>query len=242
MQLNRVRALLAAFGYFSIVPVGRAARLDPEALAWLPFVGAVLGAFAGLSAWGVARAGNSVLAVVVAFGLTIILTGAIHVDGFLDGCDAFFARVSVQRRIEILDDPCHGTFAIAGFAVVAAVWLAALRSIPPAHYPFALALAAASSRWGAVVHASDAPYCGGSHAAAFKRRPPIAILGAELALIAALVWPLARPGVVAAIAALVIATASLWWARQKLGGGVTGDAFGFAIVLAETSALTALAW
>jgi adenosylcobinamide-GDP ribazoletransferase len=169
-----------------------------------------------------------------------VLTGAVHVDGFLDGCDAFFAPVSAERRLEILKDPRHGSFALAGFAVAAAVWVAALWSIPPASLPLALALAAASARFGAVVHALHVPY-GGATASAFVRRPPLAGLVLGLVVVAALAWPLGAHGAATAVAAFSIAAVAVIWIRGRLGGAITGDGYGFAIVVAELGALVVLA-
>lgn len=177
-----------------------------------------------------------------AFTLTIVLTGAIHVDGFLDGCDAFFASVTPQRRLEILQDPRHGTFALAGFAVLCTLWLAALWSLPPAQYPLALALSGAAARWSAVIHALWFAYGrAGPPARAFASRPPLGVLALGAVLVAMLAFALRAPGCVAALAALAVAAAAITWARMRLGGGLVGDAYGFAIVLADVAALVALA-
>ena len=98
-------ALRSSLAYFSVLPVGRADPPNAAAVAWLPFVGAVGGAIAGVAAAAVGFFSSHALAVAAAFGLTIALTGGIHLDGFLDGCDAFFAGVPAQRRLEILKDP-----------------------------------------------------------------------------------------------------------------------------------------
>jgi adenosylcobinamide-GDP ribazoletransferase len=215
---------------------------DAAALAWLPFVGAVVGALAGGAAYGVGRIAPHALAVAAAFGLTIALTGAIHVDGFLDGCDAFFASVAPERRLEILKDPHHGTFAIAGFAVLGAAWLGALWALDPMRYVLALALAGAAARWSAVIHARWFPYGrAGAVPRALEKKPPAGILVLGAMLVAVLAFALGTPGGVAAIVALAIAAGAIAWARTRLGGGLVGDAYGFAITIAEVAALASLA-
>ncbi|MDB5071043.1 MAG: adenosylcobinamide-GDP ribazoletransferase [Candidatus Eremiobacteraeota bacterium] len=223
-------------------PVGAAEAPDAVALAWLPLVGAVVGALAGVAAYGVGLLAPHALAVATAFGLTIALTGTIHIDGFLDGCDAFFASVSPQRRLEILKDPHHGTFAIAGFAVLAAFWLGALWSLQPAQYPLALALSGAAARWSAVIHALRFAYGrAGALPRAFESRPPFGVLALGAGLVAVLAFALRAPGCAAAFAALAVAAVAITWARARLGGGVVGDAYGFTIVVAEVAALVVLA-
>jgi adenosylcobinamide-GDP ribazoletransferase len=212
-------------------------------LPWLPFVGALTGALAGLAAEGVAHVTSRALAVACAFAALLVLTGAIHVDGFLDGCDAFFASVSPERRLEILEDPRHGTFAVAGFAAVFALWLAALWSLAPANYPFALALSGASARWSSVIHARYVPYGrAGAVTRAFEERPSLGVLALGLGLVLALAWPFGKRGAAAFALALALAALCVRWIRPRLGGGLTGDAYGFTIVVAEVGALVALAF
>ncbi|MGP6156458.1 MAG: adenosylcobinamide-GDP ribazoletransferase [Vulcanimicrobiaceae bacterium] len=215
---------------------------DAAALSWLPLVGAVVGALAGLAAEGIAQLANHALAVATAFALVVVLTGAIHIDGFLDGCDAFFASVPAERRLEILKDPRHGTFALAGFAIALALWFAALWSLAPATYPFALAFAGAGARWSSVVHALYVPY-GRPNAVtpAFERRPPLAVLALGLALVVALAWPFGIRGAAALAVTIVLAALCVGWIRPRLGGGLVGDAYGFTIVVAEIGALAVLA-
>jgi adenosylcobinamide-GDP ribazoletransferase len=228
--------------YFTILPVGVAEAPDASALAWLPFAGALTGALAGLAAAGIAHVASHALAVASAFALVVVLTGAIHVDGFLDGCDAFFASVSPERRLEILKDPRHGTFAVAGFAVVCAIWLAALWSLPPARLPLALALSGASARWASVIHALYVPYGrAGALTRAFEQRPSRGVLALGLALVVALAWPLGIGGGAAFGVTLGVAALCTSWIRPRLGGGLVGDAYGFTIVVAEVAALVALA-
>ena len=212
------------------------------ALAWLPFIGAVVGALAGSAAYAVSLIAPHPFAVAAAFGLSIVLTGAVHLDGFMDGCDAFFASVPAQRRLEILKDPRHGTFAIVGFGVVGVLWLAALWALSPAAYPLALALTGAAARWSAVIHALWFAYArAGAPTRAFERRPPFPLLAAGAVLVAGLAFALHAPGYAAAAAALVVGAAAITWASVRLGGGLVGDAYGFAIVIAEVAALIALA-
>lgn len=48
----------------------------------------------------------------------IIITGAIHLDGWIDSCDAFFSYRDKKRRIEILADPQIGAFGLIGTIVL----------------------------------------------------------------------------------------------------------------------------
>lgn len=226
------------------MPVGDAGPPTGAAAAWLPFVGAVIGALSGAAALLVARA-SPALGVATAFGLSLVLSGAIHLDGFADSCDALFANVGVERRLEIFRDPRHGTFALAGCAVAVVVWVAALASIAPVHYPALLAQVGAAARWGAVVHLLSAPHARpGDRSPAFAQRPPATVLLVELLLLiaAATFFVAPRSGALAAtIVAFVAATAAVTFARRRLAGAVVGDVYGFAIVAAEVAGPVAYA-
>lgn len=200
---------------------------------YLPLVGAVTGALAGTAAWGVSLAAPRALAVATAFGLSIVLTGALHVDGFLDAADGLFASVPAARRLEILKDPHHGTFAIAYFAVACAVWLAALWSIVPERLPLALAFAASAARWFAVGAAYVTPYGPGGE------RPPRAAHACMTVLTLALGWSYWGHAVVL-ITLGIPAFALAAWMRRQLGGGFPGDCYGFLIVCGEIGILAVL--
>lgn len=223
----------AAFSYFSTLPVGVAGAPEPETLVFLPLVGAVVGALAGTAGWAASLVAPHALAVAVAFGLSVVLTGALHIDGFLDSCDALFASVPPRRRLEILKDPRHGTFAIAYFAVLCVIWLAALWSIDPLRLPLALAFAAAAARWIAVGLAFVVPY------GSTGTRPPRGTHAAMGILTLALGWSYWGHAVVLiALGGLTFAAA--FWMKSQLGGRLVGDCYGFLVVCTEVAIVALL--
>jgi adenosylcobinamide-GDP ribazoletransferase len=141
--LKVLRDLGAAFSYFSILPVRHAEdRPNEDTIAVLPIVGLVIGVLSGSGAYGIALLTHSqVAAAITAWVLSIALSGAIHVDGFLDCCDGLCAMASPERRLEIMRDPHHGTYAIVGMAIVSVLWLYALVHVPAALMPAVLACA-----------------------------------------------------------------------------------------------------
>ncbi len=223
----------AAFSYFSIAPVGVAGAPDASTLAWLPLVGVAIGGAAGLAAWGIASVAPEPFVVAVAFGASIVASGAVHVDGFLDSCDALVASVPAERRLEIMKDPRHGTFAVAGFACIVLWWVAALAAIAPPLLPWALAFAGGAARFAAVFGAS---------ARAFAERPPWPVLmGCGLVLIGLAAGAHAPWWLAAGLAAC---GASLGFGRvaaRRLGGVLVGDVYGATIVGLDVALLTAIA-
>jgi adenosylcobinamide-GDP ribazoletransferase len=149
-----VEAARSAFSYFSTIPLGRfGAKAPPDqaTLVFLPLVGAVIGAVSGGAGLLAGKVAPEPWPAIVAFAGLLILSGAIHVDGFLDCCDAYLASVPAERRSEILKDPRHGTYAVVGMALLTVVWVAALLQIAPRHLFIALIVTGVLSRWAAIV-------------------------------------------------------------------------------------------
>jgi cobalamin synthase len=140
-----------------------------------------------------------------------------------------------------MKDPRHGTFAVASFAVLCAVWLAALWSIAPARLPATMAFAAATARWSVVWIAWFVPYgrAGGS-VRVFEQRPSIVVHGLMALGIAGLGWWAGWPvlGLVPPSAALALIAA--FAIRPKLGGGLTGDVYGALAVSLDVLLLAAI--
>lgn len=208
--MKTLRDIVAAFSYFSIVPSPSAHFApDDDAIAWLPVVGLVIGAISGLAALGVFLLTHAQLAAAItAWVLSIALSGAIHVDGFLDCCDGLFAMASPARRLEIMRDPHHGTYAIVGMAIATVLWLYALAEIPPMLMPVVLP------------------------AAGFLARSSALLLRPGNRIVRAVYFVLTVFGL-AAIPAAVVAS----FARRRLGGALSGDCYGAIIVVSEITLL-----
>jgi len=207
--LKVLRDLAASFSYFSILPIAHSdAPPNDEAVAYLPVVGALIGAISGAVAYGIFLLTHGQLAAAItAWILSIALSGAIHVDGFLDCCDGLLAMATPQRRLEIMRDPHHGTYAIAGMVMISVLWLYALVHVPAALLPAVLTITGLVSR-----------------------------------ALALSLWPANRvPKIVYAVIGLIVAfgVVALFgsFARRRLGGVLSGDCYGAAIVLAEIALL-----
>lgn len=110
-------AFLAAVMMFTRLPVS-AKQVQTEdfrdCLLYLPAVGALIAACCALvfSLALVFVPQNA--AVFFALFTGVMLTGALHEDGFADCCDGFFASRNAERIVQIMKDSSHGTFASLG--------------------------------------------------------------------------------------------------------------------------------
>lgn len=118
-----------AFAMFSRLPMPQV-EWEPEnmrfMLCFFPFVGAVICAASLLLAFfgnrlGLQRSFLSALLVL----LPVVITGGIHLDGFLDTMDALSSWKGRAEKRRILKDPHTGAFAVISACSVFLVWYGA---------------------------------------------------------------------------------------------------------------------
>ena len=108
--------MVIAFAMYSKIPMPRV-EWEKEnmryALCFFPLGGAVIGVLVSL--WkGMQEqfAFGTLLFACIGAVIPVLVTGGIHLDGFLDTVDALSAYASQEKRLEILKDPHTGAFAI----------------------------------------------------------------------------------------------------------------------------------
>ena len=216
-------------------------KARPRMISCLPLVGLVVGALWWGLAWGLDALGVPVA--VKAAALTAapwLLSGCIHLDGFLDCCDAIFSRRDLETRQRILKDSHVGSFAVIGM-VLLALGAFSLWSGCGTVRPWALALLPVATRSAAAVAVTcmkpmgHSQYARGSH--------PLYSVVVPLVL-AALAFGLSLLlGEKAWICALC---AALGWCAACFRGyrqldGMSGDISGYAITVGEACAVIAFA-
>ena len=123
-------SLIAAFDMYSIVPMPNV-ELSKEdtkySMCFFPLVGVVIGAL--LCGWRIAYpylCNGDFLPAVVFVIVPVIVSGAVHLDGFIDVVDAISSHKTMERKLEILKDTHTGTFAliitISYFLIALGVW------------------------------------------------------------------------------------------------------------------------
>ena len=111
-----MRSLIIAIAMYSKLPVPLV-EWDKRSLSWalcfFPVVGVVIG-LVEAAAWYLTALlrFSPLLRGAVLLALPILISGAIHLDGFCDTCDALSSHQSRERKLEILKDSHTGAFAI----------------------------------------------------------------------------------------------------------------------------------
>ncbi len=127
-----LQAMILAFSLLTRLPVQAIAKRIPltddsdmamqhsagQSLLFYPLVGAVIGGLLMLVQWLLGAYAPGVAAALV-LALWVMLTGALHLDGLADCCDASVGGMgNKQRAIEILKDPCSGPMGVSAVVVV----------------------------------------------------------------------------------------------------------------------------
>lgn len=216
-------------------------------LVCFPLIGAIVGAvWAGAAALIKLVGCPAPFAAFIMTALPIALTGGIHLDGFMDVCDALFSRRGLEESRRILKDPHIGAFAvISAILLLIGVYslffcrmlegreLAALAAIP-------VCVRAAAGVMVKVLRPMET-----SQYAAGQEKPKaghIAALSIMLAAGLAFAFKLSgyKAAAPAAGAAAYVVFALIAYAKLK---GMNGDISGFGLVLGEAvGAAVLLLW
>lgn len=231
-----IDALLTALGFLTILPIRSKKEIRVEGLGgsagWFPYIGALIGALAALALFGFSIIFPRLLAAALAAAVWIALTGGLHLDGLADCFDGLLYSGAPEKRLEIMKDPRHGTFAGVGLALTILIKIIALYSLPEGMAWLVLPLASATARW-LLLPAGKQPNArpgglgsmfsaGLQNCTFFWGALPVAALTALIG------WQ--------ALAVVAAAHALAWLvfrlARARLGG-MTGDVYGLLVEMSE---------
>lgn len=229
----------AAFAFLTILPMGvlDSSRLPGKALAWAPLVGLVIGGAIAAVAW----AAPTWLVPYAAIFVWVTLTGALHLDGFADACDALFATTSPERRLEIMKDPHIGSWALIGVLLLLLGKFMAVSQVTP----WALVVIPVAGRWAMTLAAWHFPYARTQGTGGYFRQGlgvREVVIASTMAVgaigfVAVVEWRVLILFVIAPLVLLCVARFS----QQRLGGGITGDIYGTVCEVCEWAGLLAVA-
>lgn len=244
LAAREARALWAAAIFFTRLKLPSLPLLLPgderRATAWWPLVGAVVGAAVAGAGWLAAQVWPVGVAAGLALAAGILLTGALHEDGFADVCDGLGGGRTRERALEIMRDSTLGAFGVLGLIMLLGLKWQAMAALPPAALPAALIAAHAASRGGALAMTLALPYARSDGRAAQRMTGVPAArdrVGAALAFVPLLL--LAPASWLPCLAAAALAWAGCFLSFRRRLGGYTGDCLGFTQQLGEAAILLA---
>ncbi|HEY0945643.1 MAG TPA: adenosylcobinamide-GDP ribazoletransferase [Opitutaceae bacterium] len=238
--VGELYGLAAALMFFTRLPGLARVRADDAALrraiTYFPVAGWVVGGSAAL-VWSLA---SLVWPAAIASGLslvaTLLVTGALHEDGWADVCDGFGGGHARERILAIMKDSHVGVFGVIGLVGMLGLKWQAVAWLPAALAPVALVAAHSVSRGAAAALMAVLEYARPEGEPSKARPLVVKLQGARLVAVVALtllpmgllpVWTWS--GVVAAL--IGWAVMARWFAHRL--GGYTGDCLGATQQFAE---------
>ncbi|MBQ7874532.1 MAG: adenosylcobinamide-GDP ribazoletransferase [Oscillospiraceae bacterium] len=244
-----LKAFCMSFSMFCAIPTPFAHIWEDSVrslmLVVFPFVGTVIGAIWALAAFLLNELncpqmfGAALLAL-----MPYLLTGGIHLDGYMDCCDAIFSRRPLEKKREILKDSHVGSFAVIALSVLMMLSFAAFASADGSENMLALIFICTVSRACSAIGVSTLRPMGHSeYAGSFQQgisKGNFTALTVILVLSVALSYAICgADGLVSCFstaAGYVIFTA---YAFKNLDG-FSGDVTGFGHTLGELCGIIAL--
>lgn len=222
---------LVAISFLTILPSPVRGQMDSKvfgrSVAYFPAVGLFLGVIlVGLDRLLLKLFPRAAADALLLIAL-IVLTGALHLDGFIDSCDALFSPGDPESRLARLKDPRAGAFGVVGAFCFLLLKYAALSSLAPSVKPWALLIALALGRFGMVYALFFCPYREGpGMGRAFKEHSGTFefLIAAATAFIASLI-AFRIVGLFVMVVGWLVAETLARFALKKLPG-LTGDIYG----------------
>jgi adenosylcobinamide-GDP ribazoletransferase len=234
-----VRSILIALRFLTRLPLPPAGDITPRDAAWsmmaFPLVGAIMGlllvAADGLAHWLWPPLPASAMVLVT----WVLLSGGLHLDGFIDCCDALWSAKSPAERLEILRDVHTGAYGVVGAVLLLMGKWAMLAGLEWPLRGRVLVMAPAIARWTMTYATWRYPYArrGPGLGAWFKSelRGRHVLVGAAAG--SAVCLAAGGPFGLALFAlGWLTAVGLARWSQARLGG-LTGDVYGMICELVE---------
>ncbi|WP_160723300.1 adenosylcobinamide-GDP ribazoletransferase [Bacillus sp. USDA818B3_A] len=116
--------LLINLQFFTIVPIRLELPMGQDhlrsAVRTFPLLGLLQGVFYSFLLYAVTNwmPFSHLAAAFLLWLATIVLTGGIHLDGWMDASDAYFSYQDCEKRLEIMKDPRTGAFGVISIIVL----------------------------------------------------------------------------------------------------------------------------
>jgi len=214
-------------------------------LACFPVVGAVVGALW----WGAAAllrlgAAHMMIASAAVAALPFLLTGFLHLDGYMDTSDAILSRRPLDEKLRILKDPHMGAFSAIMLAILFLLQFAAAYAVMDGGKSLAaLAAVSVTARCcasAALLGLKAMPQSGyGNMLKRNTGKPHMIFVAACASAAIAFSYVTAGPGGVLAALFCAAGFAGAMAYAYKEFKGVSGDLTGFSLVIGELAGLLA---
>ena len=235
--MPHLKLFLLALSFYTRLPHPQPLdyRQLPQAAVYLPLVGWLVGGCCALVFYLADLLWPQITAVIMALIAGILMTGALHEDGFADVCDGFGGGMGKQRILEIMKDSHIGVYGVLGLLLMLLLKISLLSVMPVSTVPLVLLAGHSMSRLSPLLLMQRYEYAreNDSKASGAVYKPDYQELA--FATVIALLPLALLPALCAlVIIPVLIATLLLGHYFYRHIGGYTGDCLGASQQVAET--------
>ncbi len=243
--------LVHALKFLTRLPIPFSRTIDPpppnQTMRMFSLAGGVIGLLiaAVLIAGQFARL-PAMMTALIAVAVGMLITGALHEDGFADTADGLGGGKTRERRLEIMRDSRIGTYGALALIVAVGIRVVAYASLLQLPLPTIVTVVVATQAFSRALVVDllwATPPARNDGLSNYAGRPPRAVamfaivIGLGLTLLAG--YYTSFGNAVLALGSGLAATAAIRWQAVRLIGGQTGDICGAAQVACELMMLTA---
>jgi adenosylcobinamide-GDP ribazoletransferase len=220
--------MLSFFTRLPVMPVDYEEKTYIRGMKYVPFIGL----FIGLLLYGVSFSGlfmNQSMVTLLLILAYILLTGALHLDGLADTCDAVFSGRSRERMLMIMRDSHIGVYGVLSIGLWLLFYAAILGLIPYS----ALIIMPIVGKAAPMLSARFGPYVreeGLGKVFADNCRGLTVVIAVLLPLLVSLI--IAPYYMLAVVLAFLFVLFLTGWLKRMIGG-ITGDTMGFVCELSQ---------
>ena len=241
-----INGFIITIAMYSKIPMPKVERSKQNmkyALCFFPIIGLVIGALLygwceACIAWGFGQTCFALIGTVI----PVIVTGGIHLGGFMNTVDALHSREKKERKLEILKDPHVGAFAVISgicyFLLYSAglilIWKRNQQLLLGLSYMISRTLSGMSYVWFPAAKKEGTLFTFSSMAHKKAVRIVLVTILALCFISAIVINPII--GAVMALLAMWVWT-YYYYMSLKQFGGITGDLAGYFLCLCELSSV-----
>ena len=246
-MFNQLRQLQAALVMMSRLPLA-SAQLQAQHLqaapAYFPAAGFIIGCLAAAVYFAASLYFSALSCSLFAIIAAIIITGALHEDGFADACDGFGGGHDGESIQRIMKDSCLGSYGVLGLIAILALKLTLFTEIIAEQHILLLPIMHALSRLTPLVIMAKLEPLASKNS---KLSADISFSGQQLlapAIISVGLLACFLPIALAAalIAAIILVSVACQAYFQRRLGGYNGDCLGASQQLSECAILLVFAF
>ncbi len=236
------KALSMSISMFSIFPVFKNIW-DDEAMNLVMLCLPIVGAIIGICSYFIFLILNiinipSLIKTVIIMLCPLIMSGFIHLDGYMDTSDAVLSRRSIDEKRRILKDPLVGAFGVIAFGIFLLLEFSSVHTLvlKSNDFKFLIFLPIVSRSVTGIFLLNMKPISNKGYGSSFKkntnRNHTIILLAFIILSFLIGIFLIGVKGLIISIITIVSAIISAFYLYKQLDG-ISGDLCGFIITISE---------